>query len=102
MLIPSLSNFLPDHPCTSRCLDQFSILILRNLAILIQELQENLDHILLQLVDVVRVLLQGVAYRCLEVDGVLIDDDGGNGVLMVLMTIDDNDDYFCSESQIAA
>ena len=79
MLIPSLSNFLPDHPCTSRCLDQFSILILRNLAILIQELQEYLDHILLQLVDVVRVLLQGVTNRCLD------DGNGGDGVLMVLL-----------------
>ena len=66
MLIPSLCNFLPDYPCTSRCLDQFSILILKNLTILIQELQEYLDHILLQLVDVVGVLLQGVTNRCLE------------------------------------
>ena len=70
--------------------------------VLLQRIQEYLDHVLLQLVDVVGVLLQGVADCCLEVDGVLIDDDGGNGVFMVLMTIDDTDDYFCRESQIAA
>ena len=95
MLIPSLSNFLPDYPCTSRCLDQFSILILKNLAILIQELQEYLDHIFLQLVDVVGVLLQGVTNRCLEMDGVLIDDVGGAGVLLLVTST--TDDY-CGNS----
>ena len=95
MLIPSLCNFLPDYPCTSRCLDQFSILILKNLTILIQELQEYLDHILLQLVDVVGVLLQGVTNRCLEMDGVLIDDVGGAGVLLLVTST--TDDY-CGNS----
>ena len=95
MLIPSLCNFLPDYPCTSRCLDQFSILILKNLTILIQELQEYLDHILLQLVDVVGVLLQGVTDCCLEVDGLLIDDVGGAGVLLLVTST--TDDY-CGNS----
>ena len=93
MLIPSLSNFLPDHPRTSRRLDQFSISF--HFSILIQELQEYFDHILLQLVDMVGVLLQGVTNRCLEMDGVLIDDVGGAGVLLLVTST--TDDY-CGKS----
>ena len=47
--------------------------------VLLQRIQEYLDHVLLQLVDVVGVLLQGVTNRCLD------DGNGGDGVLMVLL-----------------
>ena len=67
--------------------------------VVIQRIQEYFDHVLLQLVDVIGVLLQGVADCCLEVDGLLAkDDDGaddnGNEVMLMMFMIIVGDNTF--------